>query len=481
MKSESQNVEFKESWRDEYLKWVCGFANASGGRIHIGIDDGGRVVGVEDAERLLEDIPNKIANFLGIVADVNLHETDGKSHLEIVVSPSSVPISYRGAYHYRSGSTKQELKGVALHQFLLAKLNLSWDSTPCPSAGLCDIDESAVRLFANMALRAGRIPEECAIESAEQILRRLHLLAGDGTPTMAALLLFASDIVKWRPTATFRIGRFGQSDSDLISSDEVSVPLIRMPFAVAELLRSKYLTSRIGYAGLQRTEEFEIPETALREMLCNAIVHKDYQSTYIQMKIRDDRIVLWNPGELPPGYTVDTLMGVHESHPRNALIARIFYLAGLIETWGRGYDKIFADFRNHRLEPPQFSVERGGVTATVMRAMSANGTQSGTQGGTQGGMRGANEQNVEHNEHNGEHNEHNREQNLNAADRIAEILRRDGQCTIPELAKACGISRSTVVRAIKSLKESGRIRREGGTRGRWSVEGGESRGKGDVR
>ena len=78
--SESQNIEYKESWRDEYLKWVCGFANAQGGTIYIGVDDNGKVVGVKDIKKLLEDIPNKIQSGLGIVADVNKHTKDGKDY-----------------------------------------------------------------------------------------------------------------------------------------------------------------------------------------------------------------------------------------------------------------------------------------------------------------------------------------------------------------------------------------------------------------
>jgi ATP-dependent DNA helicase RecG len=72
--SEQQNIEYKQSWRDEYLKWVCGFANAQGGRIYIGMDDKGRVTGVDDYKKLMDDLPNKIVNNLGVVADVNLHK-----------------------------------------------------------------------------------------------------------------------------------------------------------------------------------------------------------------------------------------------------------------------------------------------------------------------------------------------------------------------------------------------------------------------
>jgi hypothetical protein len=55
--SESQNIEYKESWRDEYLKWICGFANAQGGTIYIGIKDDGEVVGVKNSKTLMEDLP----------------------------------------------------------------------------------------------------------------------------------------------------------------------------------------------------------------------------------------------------------------------------------------------------------------------------------------------------------------------------------------------------------------------------------------
>jgi ATP-dependent DNA helicase RecG len=92
---ENQNTEWKESWRDEYLKWICGFANAEGGVLDIGRNDKGVVVGLPDAKKLLEDLPNKIRDVLGIMADVNLREEAGKEYLEIRVEPYPYPVSYR--------------------------------------------------------------------------------------------------------------------------------------------------------------------------------------------------------------------------------------------------------------------------------------------------------------------------------------------------------------------------------------------------
>ena len=116
--AENQNIEYKSSWHDDYLDWVCGFANAQGGRIYIGMNDKGEVAGLENSHDLSEKIPNKIRNVMGISADVNLmkDEKDGmKTYIEIVVPPYFVPISIRGRYFYRSGSVKHELTGIALN------------------------------------------------------------------------------------------------------------------------------------------------------------------------------------------------------------------------------------------------------------------------------------------------------------------------------------------------------------------------------
>ena len=82
---ESQSIEWKESWQDEYLKWICGYANAQGGTIYIGMDDNGNVIGINNARDLLERIPNKITDIMGIIADVNLLHEGELEYIEIIV------------------------------------------------------------------------------------------------------------------------------------------------------------------------------------------------------------------------------------------------------------------------------------------------------------------------------------------------------------------------------------------------------------
>lgn len=364
---EQQNIEYKQSWRDEFLKWICGFANAQGGKIFIGIDDKGNVTGVDDYSKLMDDIPNKVVNHLGLVVDVNLHHESGKHYIEIDVPVSNVPVSYHGAYHYRSGSTKQELKGAALHQFLLSKIGLSWERQPVIGATLEDIDESVIKSFVQKASAKQRISTNAANTDTLTFLKNLDLINVNGELLMAALLLFGKRPKKYAPAAYFKIGRFGKSHSDLKFQDVVEGNILDMADRVMEILSTKYLVRPISYKGLQRIEGLEYPEAALREAMLNAIIHKDYSGTTIFLSVYDDRLMIWNPGELPGSLTVDLLKAKHSSQPRNRLIADVFFMAGYIESWGRGIDIMMNGCREYGLPEPIIAEEQGGISVTFLK------------------------------------------------------------------------------------------------------------------
>ena len=276
--SESQNIEYKESWRDEYLKWICGFANAQGGRIYIGIDDNQQVVGVADTKRLMEDIPNKIVNYLDIVADVNLLHKEDKDYIEIAVQPCNLPIAYHGIYHYRSGSTKQELKGAALQQFLLRKMGHSWDDIENERATLDDIDRQAIDFFLRKAVDAGRMPVDSLNETTEKVLSNLNLIGGEGKLRNAALLLFGKNPAKFFTSVQFRIGRFGRDEADLMFQDVVDGNIIQMTDRVIEVLKSK------NDDPLNDPLNEPLKLSSLEKDILKLIV-KDNQSTYDNLAI----------------------------------------------------------------------------------------------------------------------------------------------------------------------------------------------------
>ena len=364
---ESQNIEYKESWRDEYLKWICGFANASGGSIYIGVNDDKEIIGVDNSKRLMEDIPNKIVTHLGIVADVNLLHKGELDYIEIIVEPSNIPISYKGIYHYRSGSTKQELRGTALQQFILKKMGRSWDDVSNDRATLDDIDRKAIDYFLRKGIAAQRIPEDLREASTKEVLVSLGLIDDDGLLKNAAILLFGKNPLKFFPSVAFKIGRFGMDEADLMFQDVIEGNIIQMADRVMEILQAKYLISPVRFEGMQRYETLEIPKEAMREILYNAIAHKDYTGPDIQMHVYDDHLELWNEGELPVGYTEETLLGIHSSKPRNRNIANTMFKAGFIDTWGRGYKKIRDGFEAAGIPMPKVQNFCGGVQVTVER------------------------------------------------------------------------------------------------------------------
>ena len=379
MIEESQNVEHKESWRDEYLKWICGFANAQGGRMYIGVDDDRQVVGVENAKRLMEDIPNKVRDVLGIIVDVYLLKEDEKEYIEIVVPPYSNPINYKGQYHYRSGSTKQELKGSALNRFLLERGGIHWDEYLIPNVTVADLSEEAFKRFRREAAESGRVDKDVLEDSNEVLIENLLLKDETGQLKRSAVMLFHPQPERFVPGAYVKLGFFAGEDDELVFQDEIHGPLMLQVDEVIRLLEERYLVRVISYMKHHRQEKIEYPEDSLRESVLNAITNKDYTSGYpIQISVYPDHLSVWNYGQLPEGWTVGRLFVKHPSMPLNRSLANVFFRSGDIESWGRGYRRIVRGNEAAGLLPPIVETEDGlrvthyvDVTAQV-RAMGAD-------------------------------------------------------------------------------------------------------------
>ena len=361
MIEESQNIEHKESWRDEYLKWICGFANAQGGRVYIGVNDDRQVVGLEESKKLMEDIPNKIRDVLGIIVDVNLLKEDDKEYIEIVVPPYSNPINYKGQYHYRSGSTKQELKGASLNKFLLERGGIHWDEFVVPNVKVTDLSGEAFKRFRKEAAESGRVDKDVLEDSNETLLTNLLLVdEHTGQLKRSAAMLFHPSPEKFVSGAYIKLGFFAGEDDDLVFQDEVHGPLMLQVDEVIRLLEERYLIHAISYEKHHRRERIQYPEDSLRESLLNAIINKDYTSGYpIQISVYPDHLSVWNYGHLPEGWPVGRLFVKHPSMPFNPSLANVFFRSGDIESWGRGYRRIVRKNEEAGLLPPLVETEDG--------------------------------------------------------------------------------------------------------------------------
>ncbi len=362
---ETQNIEWKSTWHSDYLKWICGFANANGGSIYIGKNDEGLTIGFKDSRDLLETLPNIIRDTLGIVCDVNLQTEHGLNFIEISTKPYSVPVSLRGRYYYRSGSVKLELTGNELNEFLLKKAGKTWDDVIEEDASLADIDEQSVLQFLKDAEESGRMPDVKGL-SVFEILDKLRV-AKNGKLKRAAIILFGKDPNRFFPNVQVKIGRFTGKDEDLKFQEIEEGNLVQLLENVPKQLNHKFLTQQIYFKGLQRIEKGEYPVAAIREMLLNALVHKTYMGSTIQLRVYDNKITLWNEGNLPESLNAEALKITHSSIPRNPIIADVCFKAGYIDSWGRGTLKIFNSCKEAELPEPEIQPFNGGVLVTLYK------------------------------------------------------------------------------------------------------------------
>lgn len=458
--SESHNIEYKQSWRDEYLKWICGFANAQGGTIFIGVNDDGSVCGVENAKRLMEDIPNKVRDVLGIVVDVNLKEKDGLQYLEIVTGAYPYPVSYKGEYHYRSGSTKQELKGAALDQFLLKKRGKTWDAVPQPFLSVKDLDNDSIRIFKDSAVRSQRMNEADVKVSKRELLEKLHLFEGDYLKRSAALL-FLRDPEKFITGAFVKIGYF-RNDADLMYQDEIHGSLFHQVRQTMDLLTTKYLKSIIRYDGLQRIDELPVPRAALREAVLNASVHKFYGSfSPIQISVYEDKLMIWNAASLPVGWTVETLMQKHSSQPFNPEIASVFFRAGEIEAWGRGIERIVNSCKEYGAEVPEWNFDGTGIWV-IFRFKKLTSGIAETDGRGQKLTSGDSKTDIDGKKLTSVDSKTDIEQAFPTATiyNVLAAIRQKPKVGYAEMGEMLGVTERTIARAIGWLKANGYINAE---------------------
>jgi len=480
MTPETQNLEWKRSWRDEYLEGICGFANAQGGVLEIGRGDRGKVVGVTGVLALVDDIPNKVRSLLGIVVEVNLKSDDaGLEYIEIVVEPHTNPITYRGRVHYRSGSTKQVLEGAALTRFLLEKHGRSWDDVALPGVLLADLDGRILDEYRHRGVESQRLPPQALNESDEAVIERLRLR--DGTRLKrAAVLLFHPEPHRFFMEASVKIGAF--RGAELLYQDEIQGDLFTQVDRTMDLLYSKYTRALISYDGIYRVETFPVPREAMREAVINAVIHRDYASqTTIQIRVYDDRISIWNAAHLPPEWASDQRADELPSRPHNPQIANAFFRAGMIEAWGRGIRRIVDVCREADNPTPTWTLEAGGDGLWVRFPFSdayqaadavARGIGAGTTRKTVGSSGSSDERPENVQKTSRKHPEKN-DTSQSLADRIVAFLRANPSASRRELVEGLeGATEGSVKYQLGKLKRLGKLRRVGPDRGgRWVVVG----------
>ena len=303
---------------------------------------------------------------------------------------------------------------------------MKWDAATIADISVDDLDKESFDIFRREALRSGRMTKEDLDISDTELLEKLDLIE-DGKLKRAGVLCFYRKAEKVISGCYVKIGKF--EGSDLLYQDEVRGSLLIIADRVIDLIYLKYLKAAISYHKETRVETYPFARDAVREAVFNALIHCNWADNIpIQIRIEEDVMCISNSSMLPFGWTAETLMHSHSSKPFNPDIARVFYWAGYIESWGRGIQKICDACKTLGADEPEYIVHGRDIMLKFNALQSAKVPKSiATK---------------------------NRDvtKDVTKETEILALLREDASMTTTEMAQKLSVNRRTVQRELENLK-----------------------------
>jgi ATP-dependent DNA helicase RecG len=489
--SENQHIEFKSSFNDAVIETVSAFANTKGGKVYVGLDDNGQPlphfsIGKESIPKWINEIKNKTQP--SIMADVELVMIHEKEVICISVSEFPIkPVSFKGRYFQRLHGANHQLSAQEVANLHLKTFGSSWDYYPSPHYDLDSISLDKVAQFIDLA---NQIREVKIQDDPLTVLLKFELLKNNKQIANACHLLFSKNDLF---NATISIGRFA-SQTSIKDSLVLRTDLFQEVDSTLAFLKKHINKNYIITGNPQREEKWEYPLEALREIVVNMIVHRDYQSAGDAIiKIFDNRIEFYNPGGLENGLTIaDLQAGTYTSFARNRKIADVFREAGMIEKYGSGIQRIKSAFVHHGLQVPIFeefqkgfrvtvfnevisdssdnvSFDLIGVSDHVAKSISINVTDDVTRNvdNVTGNVDGVT-RNVD--DVTGNVDDVTRNVTESRGDKIVQLIELNNRIKTEELALRLGVTKRTVLRDIEKLKKQNILAFRGSTKaGNWEL------------
>jgi ATP-dependent DNA helicase RecG len=368
---ESETVEFKPSLsqKDRVMESISAFSNNVGGTILIGVSDQGEISGVDIGRKTLEDLAGYIKRnsdppvypSIGIIPVKN----SKLLFVEVKESPEK-PVFFNDKAYKRVGRSNQRISAHEIRKMVKEESKkLSWDERICENATLDDIDWDFVEN--EFIPLYERISEKKVSSSVQEFLSAARTTISD-KPTNAGILLFGKDPLKFFPNSYIALARYMGTavGGEKLDYKEFRGKLFeQIDRCYAYLLEHTALMSRLSPGELKRTDLPEYGRFSLRELVTNAVCHRDYedQCGKIIIKMFDDKIEFSNIGGLPEGVTVKNI--TRSQYSRNPIIASLLAKVNYIEEMGEGWDKIIEEHRNHPLKPEMPEILSGGNSTLI--------------------------------------------------------------------------------------------------------------------
>ncbi len=360
---ENVHTEFKSSFNDAVVETLVAFANTNGGKVLIGVGNEGKplknfMIGDETVQQWLNEIKNKTQP--SIMPDSTYIDRMGVTVVELSVKEFPIkPVSFKGRYYKRINFSNHQLSLTEISDLHLKTFNTSWDNYTTNDYTLEDISLDKVNAFIEISnkLREIKIGDDPLI-----VLNKFELLKENRIVNACHLLFAKNDVFK----ATIELGRF--STPTLIKDAlTLRTDLFTEIEEVFNFIKKHINKEYIITGSPQREERWQYPMDALREIIINMIVHRDYMHYGdSSVKVYDNNIEFFNPGNLPDTISIEQLLqGNYISQTRNKKLASIFKESGVIEKYGSGIKRIQQQFIAYGLQPPVFENFQHGFRVVV--------------------------------------------------------------------------------------------------------------------
>jgi len=382
---EGQALEFKRSTGEmkEAMRTLCAFLNGSGGMVLFGVRPEGGIEGQAVSDQTLRDVAQAADRFEP-PAYVSIHRIKLKENREVLALSTDAardarPFAYEGRAYERVGSTTRRMPQAKYERLLVERGHAKrrWENLPAEGLALKDLDRKEILRTRELAIQQSRISPDTRHDIGE-ILDRLGLRA-NRVLTQAAQVLYGKKFLPDYPQCLLKMGRFRGTEitGEIVDNRQEHMNAFAMVReGMAFLERTMPLGARFPEGKIFREDRFPVPLDALREILLNAVMHRDYShySGYVAIVVFDDRIEIRSYGRLPNGITVKQLSGRHDSKPTNPLIAGAFHRTGAVEVWGRGTNRVIAMCKQHGAPLPAFEERQGFLIVTFKAQLVAGGS-----------------------------------------------------------------------------------------------------------
>lgn len=438
---EGLTVEFKEKYSSKIDKDIVAFANSKGGHLFLGVDDTGKIVGEKLSNKIKADINNLARNCEPSIHIKKVSQL-GKVVVVEIVEGDEKPYSCSSGYYRRLDAASQKMNQKELRLLFKDIEATSYEEKIHKDASFNDIAKEKIKAFfkeANIYVRK-IIPQD--------ILSSLKLSTKTAIKN-AGVLFFAKKprdlIIQCQMTL---VAFKGKDRVHIYDRKDVQDDLLTQ-FNEAIIFLQKHLNVRSEIKGVNRQDIYELPFEALREAVVNAIIHRDYsmRGTSIMVEVHEDKVVVRNPGGLPEGLSLRSLINI--SVRRNELIADIFARMDKVERIGSGIKRMRDAMKSFELPYPKIKSD---LFFTIEFQRPEYSLAEKAEGGQKGLVDGLVERLVD------------------SQKKILDFIKENPHISKKELSEKIGISSTAIDKNIQSLKKKGLLKRIGSAKGGyWEV------------